>query len=84
MERLYRLEYDHGNGMPSYHTATLSDLKAALAEHGMVAVPLEPNKKDLLRMSMAAVDKLGPLSNAYGAIYKAMIQAAQEKLPDKG
>jgi hypothetical protein len=51
---------------------TLSDIKAYLSEHGLVAVPLEPTEA----MTCAGLD-CGPSAD-YDEVYKAMIAARGE------
>jgi hypothetical protein len=36
--RLYRQEFNQGNGIPDYEQAALEDVKAYLSEHGLIAV----------------------------------------------
>lgn len=72
--------YRNRNGVHrkfDYAEATLDDIKAALAEHGMVAVPVEPGYSDHARICRAirAVDVSEQWD--YMDMYKAMIKAAE-------
>lgn len=58
---------------PEEHPATLDDLKAALAEHGMVAVPVEDLDNVCESMELWGMHS----DDAYQTI-KAMIKAAED------
>lgn len=65
--------------------ATLDDLKAALAEHGFVAVPMEPTEKaELVGLKTFQQTMLDASdSTIVDRVYKAMIRAAQENNHEK-
>lgn len=70
--KLYK-EYPKGNGV-SLLPCSLSDLKAALKEYGMVAVPVEPTEAMVANPWL----RMGAGSHSIREIYKAMIKAAEE------
>jgi hypothetical protein len=78
------LATDHsvnGNLYRTTEPATLSDLKAALAEHGMVAVPVEPTHEMIEAGGRAISECFFARYESTRAVtsYRAMIEAAQKE-----
>lgn len=74
--KLYKKHPQNWGWNRSVVPATLDDLKAALAEHGMVAVPVEPTEVILDNIHCSIVCPASG-TNDPEKIYKAMIKAAE-------